>query len=73
MSLKCGIKREHDAPSPRYGSVPVDGTFAGKSILANLDDMLDMYYEKMGWDRNTGEPLPETLSRLGIADEIKML
>jgi aldehyde:ferredoxin oxidoreductase len=25
------------------------------------------YYQQMGWDAETGKPLPETLERLGLA------
>ncbi len=35
------------------------------------DQMLDIYYEKMGWDVETGKPLPETLNHLGLGDTIK--
>jgi len=35
------------------------------------DQMLDIYYQKMGWKGETGKPLPETLNRLGLGDMIK--
>ncbi|MBI2909141.1 MAG: hypothetical protein HYX92_15965 [Chloroflexi bacterium] len=55
-----------DNPSPRYGSTPVDGPGAGKSIAPEWEKMLDIYYRDMGWDRLSGRPLPETLRSLGL-------
>ena len=34
--------------------------------MAVRDEMLDIYYRDMGWDRKTGKPLPETLKKLGL-------
>lgn len=70
-NAKAGHTRALDAPSPRYGSAPIDGPFAGQSIMPLLNQMLDIYYKKMGWDVETGKPLPETLTRLGLDHTIK--
>ncbi len=70
-NFKCGHRRELEAPSPRYGSEPVDGPAEGKSIIPVLDEMLDSYYEQMGWDKETGKPLPDTLRRLGLEHTIQ--
>ncbi len=66
-----GHTRELDAPSPRYGSAPVDGIAEGISIMPMLDQMLDEYYQLMGWDKETGKPLPATLRKLGLKHIIK--
>jgi aldehyde:ferredoxin oxidoreductase len=65
-NLRAGIGAEYDRPSTRYGSTPVDGPTAGISILPHWDEMLRNYYTLMGWDPETGIPLPETLKALGI-------
>ncbi|MFC1894240.1 aldehyde ferredoxin oxidoreductase family protein, partial [Chloroflexota bacterium] len=70
-NFRCGHKRELEIPSPRYGSVPVDGPAKGKSFMPELDDMLNRYYRQMGWDEKTGKPLPNTLRRLGLEHIIK--
>jgi len=70
FNLRHGITAEKDAPSPRYGSVPVDGKYKGLSIAPVWDEMLRSYYEKMGWDTKTGKPLPETLKALGLDNVI---
>ena len=66
FNLRTGMGKELDRPSARYGSTPVDGPSAGKSVLPHWDDMLNNYYELMGWDTETGIPLPSTLETLGI-------
>jgi aldehyde:ferredoxin oxidoreductase len=70
FNIRHGHKREHDWPSPRYGSTPVDGLAQGKSLLGQWDAMLDNYYRMMGWDIDSGKPLPETLKKLGLANII---
>ena len=70
-NFRCGHTRELEAPSPRYGSTPVDGPAAGKSVLPELDSMLDSYYQRMGWDKETGKPLPDTLRKLGLENIIQ--
>ena len=69
-NLRCGLAPELERPSKRYGSIPVDGPMAGKSILEHWDDMRRGYYELMGWDFETGRPLPETLKRYGLEELI---
>lgn len=59
------IGRETDKPSARYGSAPDAGPWKGKSLLTVWDEMLNVYYSGMGWDKS-GKPLPETLEKLGL-------
>jgi aldehyde:ferredoxin oxidoreductase len=66
FNLRTGLGKEHDRPSARYGSTPVDGPSAGISILPHWEAMLSNYYELLGWDPETGIPLPATLESLGI-------
>ncbi len=66
FNLRAGIGKDHDRPSSRYGSTPVDGPTEGISILPHWDAMLRNYYELLGWDPETGIPLPATLEDLGI-------
>jgi len=69
FNLRHGLDPRLERPSPRYGSAPVDGPAAGKSIMEGWDDMLRLYYARMGWGPATGKPLPETLRGLGL-DEL---
>lgn len=50
----------------RYGSTPVDGPAQGKSISSQWESLRSNYYQQMGWDAETGKPLPETLKNLGL-------
>jgi molybdopterin converting factor small subunit len=68
FNIRQGIKKEDERPSKRYGSVPVDGPAKGKDIMAQWDSMLTNYYTLMGWDSETGFPLPETLQSLELGE-----
>jgi len=66
FNLRHGVSIETEQPSPRWSSAPVDGPAKGISIREHWDSMLDNYYKLMGWDRETGRPLPETLKAIGL-------
>jgi aldehyde:ferredoxin oxidoreductase len=69
-NLRCGLSPKQERPSKRYGSVPVDGAKAGINVMEHWDDMRRGYYELMGWDFETGRPLPETLRQYGLEEVI---
>ena len=73
FNIEAGITKELDRPSDRYGSTPVDGPSKGIGIGPHWDRMLENYYRLMGWDVETGKPLPETLKKLGLEHMIKDL
>lgn len=64
--VRHGFTPDKEAPSPRYGSAPTDGPARGISIAPKLENMMDIYYREMGWDRATGKPLPDTLRKLDL-------
>ncbi len=66
FNLRHGVSPELERPSVRYGSTPMDGPAAGRGIGPHFEKMVHDYYEMMGWDRQTGQPLPETLARYGL-------
>ena len=68
-----GMRKDDERPSNRYGSIPVDGPAKGKNIMEKWNWMAENYYTLMGWDLKTGEPLPETLEKLGLEELIKGL
>jgi aldehyde:ferredoxin oxidoreductase len=72
FNLRHGLTREHNYVSPRILETPTEGSAAGVSIAPVFDQMLDTYYEAMGWDKE-GRPLPETLNRLGLDSVAKDL
>lgn len=73
FNIRHGHSAEMDAPSPRYGSTPVDGPSQGKNIMVYWNELRSKYYELMGWDRETGKPLPDTLRHLGLEHTIPRL
>lgn len=73
FNIRAGITMELDRPSTRYGSTPVDGPSKGISIAPHWEKMLDNYYRLMGWDVETGKPLPATLQKLGLEHVIEDL
>ncbi len=73
FNIRQGIGPAVEAPSILYSSVPVDGPAKGKDIKPYWNRMLDIYYQHMGWDRESGKPLPETLRNLGLEEEIRDL
>lgn len=66
FNLRHGLDTALEAPSPRYGSTPVDGPAQGKSIMAHFNWMKAFYFQVAGWDPATGIPLPHTLRALGL-------
>jgi aldehyde:ferredoxin oxidoreductase len=73
FNFRHGMKREDERPSKRYGSVPVDGPAKGYNPMENWEGMLESYYKLMGWDAETGKPLPDTLKQLDLEELIKDL
>lgn len=73
FNIKNGLTRDMEAPSPRYGSTPVDGPAKGIGIMRYWDSISKIYYRLMGWDPNTGKPTPETLKDLDLEDLISGL
>ena len=73
FNFRHGLKIETERPSVRYGSPPVDGPAKGVDIMEKWDWMVENYYTRMGWDPQTGKPLPETLEKLGLGELVKDL
>jgi aldehyde:ferredoxin oxidoreductase len=67
-SFLHGLDTSLERPSRRYGSVPVDGPARGADIMPHWDRMKRSFWEKIGWDPDTGVPLPGTLRDLGLAE-----
>ncbi len=67
FNVRHGLTADVEEPSARYASNPVDGGAAGSNPAAAWPLMKRNYYRTMGWDEETGMPLPETLRELGLA------
>lgn len=66
FNIRFGHCVEDDSISPRLLEPPKEGPGAGKSLAPYFSRMRRVYYEAMGWDPDTGHPLPKTLERLGL-------
>jgi len=73
FNFRHGLTKEMEAPSVRYGSTPADGPAQGKSVMPQWDALRRAYYAEMGWDPETGKPLPETLRNLGLDELVRYL
>lgn len=62
-----GFGRDWDLPAQRfYTEAPTTGTTAGQiTSYADVQKLLDMYYEQRGWDSN-GKPTESTISKLKL-------
>jgi len=73
FNIKHGHSPEMDTPSPRYGSAHSVGAGAGQTILPGWDQKRRMYYKGIGWDEETGKPVPDTLRRYGLENVVPEL
>jgi aldehyde:ferredoxin oxidoreductase len=73
FNLRCGLTPDLERPSKRYGSVPIDGPAQGQNAMAHWERMVDTWYATVGYDRQTGKPLPATLHELGLDDLVPEL
>ena len=60
-------KRDYDYPPPKwFETTPTKGPAAGMRLSKEIyDNLLDMYYESRGWDKN-GVPRKSTLRKFGL-------
>jgi aldehyde:ferredoxin oxidoreductase len=70
FNAREGITREQDKlPKKFYKTLQGDGPSGG--VALDVEEIIraqDWYYEMSGWDSVTGNPLPETLERLGLTE-----
>jgi aldehyde:ferredoxin oxidoreductase len=70
FNIREGFSRQHDRLPWRIMNEPVsEGPQKGHiTDSAQLEVMLDDYYELNGWDKKTGIPRKETLVHLGLLE-----
>ena len=71
FNIRNGLTPEHDDVSERLLTEPSDGPARGIGSRPHMKRMVEEYYQLMGWDAKTGKPLPDTLRRLGLENEIE--
>ena len=74
IALQRGFTKADDfVVSPRILEAPRSGPGAGKALGPHLPAMIDEFYDLMGWDVETGRPLPATIERLELEDVVEQL
>ena len=72
--IRRGMTKADDLDiGPRFMEPHTTGAYAGLDIRPHLVGMIEEFYESMGWSKEEGKPLPETLKRLGLDDLIPPL
>jgi aldehyde:ferredoxin oxidoreductase len=71
FNFRHGLDPKNEKPSFRYSEVPKDGPNKGRVIQPHFDFMVRIYRELMGWDPDTGRPLPQTLKSVGLEELIE--
>ncbi|MDZ7759588.1 MAG: aldehyde ferredoxin oxidoreductase C-terminal domain-containing protein [Desulfovermiculus sp.] len=68
FNVRLGLGRKDDFPPKRLLQEPIStGPAQGETLdVAAFEAMLDAYYKQRGWDRVSGEPLPEKLQELSL-------
>lgn len=64
FNQRAGFSRKDDMLPPRFLREPLDEG-ASRGRVVDLDEMLDEYYRRRGWDAD-GNPTEETQRRLGL-------
>jgi aldehyde:ferredoxin oxidoreductase len=70
FSARHGLTADVEEPSERYKSNPHDGGAADSHPEAAWPIMKRNYYRTMGWDEESGMPLPATLRELDLEELI---
>ncbi len=75
ISVKLGTRKSSDYPAPRTFKDPIQsGPFAGRvADPQEYEVILRTYYERRGWDPETGIPRRETLINDGLEDVAREL
>lgn len=69
FNIREGLTRKDDTLPERFLKEPLpEGASKGKVV--ELDIMLDEYYDKREWNKNTGFPTKAKLTELGLGDTI---
>ena len=70
FNAREGMTRKQDKLPKKFYKVLREGGPSGGVALdeSEMEQAQDIYYELSGWDAQTGNPTPETLERLGLAE-----
>jgi len=66
VNVRNGLTPAQDTVSERLMQPQINGPAKGTCLRDAIPVMVKDYYNVMGWDVETGVPLPETLKELGL-------
>jgi aldehyde:ferredoxin oxidoreductase len=74
FNVREGFTRKDDYLPERIFTEPLKGGISdGKFVVREeFEIALTNYYKLRGWDPKTSIPLPETLERLGLREDLKL-
>lgn len=68
FNYRCGVRPEDDRPPARFSEPVQNGPNRGTFLPAgDVERALALYYDMMGWDHQTGAPMPWKLHELGLS------
>jgi aldehyde:ferredoxin oxidoreductase len=74
FNMREGLSAADDKLPERMFGPTTDGALAGSHIDRDeVDKAIHQYYEMMGWDKDTGVPLPWKLHELGLSWAVEHL
>ncbi len=74
FNSRLGLRRKDDRLSSRWMNDPADFSLGhGMKAADYLDELLDEYYEKRGWDPTSSLPTRKKLVSLGLTDVADVL
>ena len=74
FNSRVGLRRKDDRLCERWMNEPVTFEYGeGMKGADYLDDLLDEYYERHGWDKHTALQTRRKLESLGLSDVADVL
>jgi len=71
FNIREGVNTAEWCIPPRVDQAPTSGPIAGRKL--NFKSIKKFGYEALGWDGQTGKPLPETLENLDLTELVGTL
>ena len=67
FNARAGFTAADDRCTPRFSEPLGSGPHEGSQLdNAQMQQALDLYYDMMGWDKESGAPTPAKLYELGL-------
>jgi aldehyde:ferredoxin oxidoreductase len=71
FNIRQGVDPRSNKLSPRALGIPPLTAGANRNRSVALDEMMSDYWQAIGWDKDTGKPLPVTIQDLDLWDMVE--